>query len=222
MNKKMKNIFTLLLVGAFSVPAFAADVSDRADCTKIQSRISELAAIENPDEAQSAELTQLQTQYRANCSKPASGRRISATARVSTATATATTNVTPEPIVETVIITTQSVLKDYLSERQKLCNEFNTDIATLTSNGASEAELKPLQNQYDKDCKDIDKSAIVEIDAETAAANVAAGLCTDGSKPNQFGCCEGETFKDIGNLVFACCPDDGGECYPPINSGDAI
>lgn len=221
MNKKMKNIFVLLFVGAFSVSAFAADVSERVDCTEIQSKISALAAIENPDETQKIELTQLQSEYRSNCSKPASGRRTSATARVSTAAAAAT-NVAPAPIVETVIVTAQSVLTEYLSGRQSLCDELNNDIETLTSNGASDAELKPLNNQYDKDCKDIDKSEIVEVDAETAAANVAAGLCTDGSKPNQFGCCEGETFKDIGNLVFACCPDDGGKCYPPINSGDAI
>lgn len=55
-----------------------------------------------------------------------------------------------------------------------------------------------------------------EIDAERAA-NMANGLCGDGSKPNKFGCCEGEKFKDLGNLKFACCPKEGdGECHAPI------
>ncbi len=63
---------------------------------------------------------------------------------------------------------------------------------------------------------------VVQISPEEAEANIKAGLCADGSKPNRFGCCEGETFKDMGNLVFACCPDDGGECYPPINSGSLL
>lgn len=219
MNKILKKSLLAILAVCAVFPVYAADVSDRTDCSDIQARMNELSAITSPTEQQSAELTQLQTQYRNNCSKTAAGRRTSG--RVSTATATATTS-TPDVVVETVVLTTKSVLNDYISKRQSLCDELKNNISTLSGAGTSETELKPLQNQYDKDCSDIDKSAVVEIDAETAAANVAAGLCTDGSKPNQFGCCAGETFKDMGNLVFACCPDDGGECYPPINAGDAL
>ncbi len=47
-------------------------------------------------------------------------------------------------------------------------------------------------------------------------ANLDAGLCADGTKPNKFGCCTGEVFKDMGNTVFACCPKSGGDCFPPI------
>lgn len=55
-----------------------------------------------------------------------------------------------------------------------------------------------------------------EIDGERAA-NLANGLCGDGAKPNKFGCCDGEKFKDLGNLKFACCPKEGdGECHAPI------
>ena len=56
-------------------------------------------------------------------------------------------------------------------------------------------------------------------DEEIAAefdANLAAGLCGDGSKPSRFGCCAGETFKDLGDLGFACCPRTGNVCYPPV------
>lgn len=218
MNNLIKKIVVCGLIGLIVSPVMAADVSDRADCDKIQSRISELAAIESPTEAQSAELTQLQAQYRSNCSKSATGRRTSAS-RVSTATAITTNQIAAT---EPVIITAKIVLDDYLAERESLCNSLSADINTLKTAGVSDDEIKPVQAQYDADCNDIDKSTIVEIDTETAAANVAAGLCTDGSKPNKFGCCEGETYKDMGNLVFACCPDDGGECYPPINSGNAI
>ncbi|MBR5625229.1 MAG: hypothetical protein IKW67_00400 [Alphaproteobacteria bacterium] len=54
---------------------------------------------------------------------------------------------------------------------------------------------------------------------EQELANLDAGLCADGTKPNKFGCCTDEIFKDMGNAVFACCPKDGGkdmECFPPI------
>lgn len=217
MNNFLKKSLSVIFAVCAVFPVYAADVSERTDCSSIQARMNELSAITNPTEQQSEELTQLQTQYRNSCSKTASSRRTSG--RVSTATATATTN-TQDVIVETVVVTAKSVLDDYISKRQNLCDNLKNNISTLSDAGTSDTDLKPLQNQYTKDCSDIDKSTVVEVDAETAAANVAAGLCTDGSKPNQFGCCEGETFKDMGNLVFACCPDDGGDCYPPITSGD--
>lgn len=221
MNKILRNLFCLFAVFG-PVAVSAADVSERADCTTIQARINELTAIEAPTDAQSAELTQLQTQYRANCARSASGRRTASAGRASVATVAATPVATATTAVETVIVTTASTLNEYLTSRQNLCDELKSDIDTFVANGASDAEIEPLQNQYDADCTDIDKSETVEIDAETAARNVESGLCEDGSKPNQFGCCEGETFTDMGNLVFACCPDDGGTCFPPINSGNAI
>ncbi len=50
-----------------------------------------------------------------------------------------------------------------------------------------------------------------------AAPEPAAATCTDGTAPDTNGCCTGETLKDIGNGGgFACCPDDGGECFAPI------
>ena len=66
-----------------------------------------------------------------------------------------------------------------------------------------------------------------EIAAEEAAAeaerqakiaeNLANGLCGDGTKPNNYGCCDGEVFKQIEHLEFACCPKDGdGECREPF------
>ena len=58
-----------------------------------------------------------------------------------------------------------------------------------------------------------------EIAAEEAAAEAARqaqikenrekGLCDDGEKPNQYGCCAGEVFKQVEHLNFACCPKEG-------------
>lgn len=49
------------------------------------------------------------------------------------------------------------------------------------------------------------------------AENLANGLCGDGTKPNRYGCCEGEKFKETSHLQFACCPKEGdGECHEPI------
>lgn len=65
-----------------------------------------------------------------------------------------------------------------------------------------------------------------EIAAEEAAAEAARqaqikenrekGLCDDGEKPNQYGCCAGEVFKQVEHLNFACCPKEGeGGCVTP-------
>ena len=65
-----------------------------------------------------------------------------------------------------------------------------------------------------------------EIAAEEAAAEVerqaqikenrSKGLCDDGTKTNQYGCCADEVFKQVEHLNFACCPKDGdGECREP-------
>ncbi len=54
-----------------------------------------------------------------------------------------------------------------------------------------------------------------EFSAEQVAQFIADGKCADGTNPNKYGCCTGETFKDLGDLVFACCNADG-ECFPPI------
>ena len=65
-----------------------------------------------------------------------------------------------------------------------------------------------------------------EIAAEEAAAeaarqaeieeNRAKDLCDDGTKPNKYGCCAGEVFKQVEHLNFACCPKDGdGDCREP-------
>lgn len=62
-----------------------------------------------------------------------------------------------------------------------------------------------------------------ELAAEHAAAqakikeNMANGLCGDGTKPNRFGCCAGERFKEVSQMKFACCPTTGdGECHEPL------
>lgn len=57
-----------------------------------------------------------------------------------------------------------------------------------------------------------------ELAAEQAIIeeNRAKGLCDDGVKPNRYGCCAGEKFKEISQMKFACCPKTGdGECTEP-------
>lgn len=49
-------------------------------------------------------------------------------------------------------------------------------------------------------------------------SDVSEMVCKDGASPDINGCCPGEEYKDMGDQGFACCPMDGGDCFPPIVS----
>ncbi len=41
-------------------------------------------------------------------------------------------------------------------------------------------------------------------------------VCKDNIAPDENGCCPGETYTDMGDQGWNCCPDAGGDCFPPI------
>lgn len=56
----------------------------------------------------------------------------------------------------------------------------------------------------------------IAAEQELIAENRAKGLCDDGEKPNRYGCCAGEKFKEVSQMKFACCPKYGdGDCVEP-------
>lgn len=52
--------------------------------------------------------------------------------------------------------------------------------------------------------------------ASSTAPEESVLTCEDGSAPDANGCCTGETYTDMGEQGFNCCPDTGGDCFPPI------
>ncbi len=54
----------------------------------------------------------------------------------------------------------------------------------------------------------------VEVPAATQSASVVT--CEGGTMPDANGCCPGETLTDMGADGLNCCPDTGGDCFPPI------
>ena len=99
-------------------------------------------------------------------------------------------------------------------------------------NPVKEVEIPQVEENVDESLEP--EKTPEEIAAEAAAAeaerqaqevarlaqieeNFAKGLCGDGKKPNKYGCCVGEVFKQLEHLDFACCPKDGdGECREPF------
>lgn len=41
-------------------------------------------------------------------------------------------------------------------------------------------------------------------------------MCPDGTAPDINGCCSGEVYTDMGEMGFNCCPQEGGDCFPPL------
>ncbi|MDW2959003.1 MAG: hypothetical protein R8M37_04345 [Alphaproteobacteria bacterium] len=155
-----------------------ASVVERVSCTDIQAQITELSAIEEPDEETQEELANLKATQRSKCMRSAGKRRATVGRKALIAASEASTT-TEEVVVE------ESVDDEPVKEE--------TPEAVIVEQ-PSAPELTPEQVQ----------------------ANLDAGLCADGAKPNRFGCCADEIFKDMGGMVFACCPKSGGDCLPPI------
>lgn len=49
-----------------------------------------------------------------------------------------------------------------------------------------------------------------------AAETADVLLCLDGTEPDANGCCTGEIYTDMGDQGFNCCPESGGDCFPPM------
>jgi uncharacterized Zn-finger protein len=41
-------------------------------------------------------------------------------------------------------------------------------------------------------------------------------MCEGNIAPDANGCCPGEIYTDMGEQGFNCCPEAGGDCFPPI------
>lgn len=160
-----------------------ASVVERVSCEDIKAQITELSAIEEPDEETLEELANLKATQRSKCMRSAGKRRAAAGRKALVAAAEASAN------------TEEVVAEDVVEQEQP--------------------KEKPAKEKVVKE-EVVEQQSVPELTPEQVQANLDAGLCADGSKPNRFGCCGDEIFKDMGNAVFACCPKSGGDCLPPI------
>ncbi len=194
-----------LLIALFGIVvatgSFAQDtettpaVVERITCSDIQEQITELSEVENPDQETTEQIYRLKNDFRLKCSRSAGKRRSSASGRV---------------------VIQVSKDKD-IPEEDKTLIEDTDEKTEVTDNQSvadtTESEIKIEEKSTETTvAEEIDEEALLEQEL----AYLDAGLCADGTKPNKFGCCGDEIFKDLGNTVFACCPKTGGDCFPPI------
>lgn len=215
MTKSQFVVFSVL--AAFAGIAIANEtttgnnVVERKTCDQVTSEIAELSAISNPGPEISEALTKLRQQQRNLCQKRAgtrSNRTIAATRAHIAPTTNDETDTPTEPIDKTC---------DTPDENGCCPGETYTDMGDLGFNCCPESGgdcFPPMPTTTEETTETED---IPELTDEERVANINAGLCADGTKPNKFGCCGDEIFKQLNNsTIFACCPRSGGDCFPPI------
>ena len=90
-----------------------------------------------------------------------------------------------------------------LNQNEQQQQAYNEDILGLTYDDSG-----AIQNPF------VDVAPVEEVVPETPAETVIT--CPDGGVPDEFGCCAGEVYTDMGEQGFNCCPEAGGDCFPPI------
>lgn len=192
----------LILLSLFVMPLAYADeevaesettglvVVERMSCFDINTKISELSAKEELDDDMIIELEKLKSDYRRKCMKSAGGRKTAAQGR---------SVINNDPIEETEVV-------------EEVAEE-TTEVEQVT---VKEPDAKPKEQNKKENSSGGVPATEEEIRMFEELVNLDMGLCADGTKPNKFGCCTDEIFKDLGNNVYACCPKTGGDCYPPL------
>ena len=102
------------------------------------------------------------------------------------------------------------------AKQQAIFENQKEQSANITK-GTAEYNTQVLGLKYDDDgnIKNPFKSEKKESPA-APAQDSSAITCGDGANPDANGCCPGETYTDMGDQGFNCCPDAGGDCFPPI------
>lgn len=181
-----------------------AGVVDRMTCADIQERISELSSEEEPDDSVLEEIAKLKADYRRSCTKSAGGRRTAAASRVIVEATDDEEYIDDEEIIEDVEEVAEEEVVQEVKKPKKKTKKQSDESETQQSDDVDSGESA---QETEEDLK---------AQLEQELANLNSGLCADGAKPNKYGCCGDEIFKDMGNMVFACCPKSGGDCFPPI------
>ncbi len=85
-------------------------------------------------------------------------------------------------------------------------------VASAGGVGTQEYNEQVLGLTYDEDTGAI-VNPFQQLPKEEAPATIT---CEDGTNPDANGCCTGEIYTDMGDQGFNCCPESGGDCFPPI------
>lgn len=102
--------------------------------------------------------------------------------------------------------------QEQLWQNQQSSSNQNS-IAYITEQGQQEYNEQVLGLEYDEETGAI-QNPFEKKETEEVVEEILT--CEDGSLPDANGCCAGEIYTDMGDQGFNCCPETGGDCFPPI------
>lgn len=101
--------------------------------------------------------------------------------------------------------------QEALWQNQQSSSNTNS-ISSMGGVGSQTYNEQVLGLKYDEDTGAI-VNPFQTLPKEEAPATIT---CEDGTNPDANGCCTGEIYTDMGDQGFNCCPETGGDCFPPI------
>ena len=106
----------------------------------------------------------------------------------------------------------------YKSQQKKFQDTYTVDsnaggLTGIEGNQAYNEQVLGLKYDDDGYIENPFEKKQEEVIIEAAEAVLT---CEDGSLPDANGCCAGEIYTDMGDQGFNCCPESGGDCFPPI------
>lgn len=89
--------------------------------------------------------------------------------------------------------------------------QYQEKITQLKNEGTQKFNEEILGVQYNEDGTVKNPYA-----SDAPKEEPAQILCEGNVAPDANGCCPGEIYTDLGDRGFNCCPEGGGDCFPPI------
>lgn len=133
-------------------------------------------------------------------------------------TETITETVEPAPVVVSEPVTPSKPVADISIETVNVAVPIEEEPAPVIP---TEEEILASKPSYNVSQNEKMFVAAPDYDTETIyqETNVEAEnlpTCPDGLAPDINGCCTGEVYTDMGEQGFNCCPESGGDCFPPL------
>ena len=110
--------------------------------------------------------------------------------------------------------------KNNAKQKQIYENQQSSDnknsIAYISDQGQKAYNEQVLGLVYDEETGAIE-NPFNQPEAPAEVEEVVEQIMCDGNiAPDANGCCPGEIYTDMGKQGFNCCPEAGGDCFPPI------
>jgi len=102
-------------------------------------------------------------------------------------------------------------------------DDENTDDESDTESDNEPIESEPIESESESEPESVSPASVNKPEYNVTQPDVINETksdetpCEGNGTPDEHGCCPGETYTDMGTSGFNCCPDAGGDCFPPLD-----